>query len=103
MGKSSKASRRKDNTRLRQRRRLEKFSNTNQIKKKEEEIADLQVEIQRLNKFIEEAKEKVIDKLTQSNHEQNNLLKWIDLFTEQIKNQEKEIYSLNLKLYSTNI
>ena|ERR1051325_5328043 len=99
MGKPSKASRKKDIIRLQQRQKLKKFSYVKQIKKKEEEIGDLQIELQKLNKFIDEAGEKVINEFTKSDHEKKNLLKWIDLYTEQIKDMEKKLYLNDLNLY----
>ena len=90
MGKPSKASRRNGITRLRQRQKLKKISYIKQIETKEEEIGDLQIEVQRLKKFIEDAGEKVIDEFMKSEREKQNLLKWINFYTEQIKDMEKK-------------
>jgi hypothetical protein len=99
MGKPSKASRGKDIIRLHKRKKLEQLSNVNQIKKKEEEIHHLQIEVQQLKKFISEAGEKVVNGFTRCNRENNNLLKWISIYTEQIKDLEKEVHLTNLRLY----
>lgn len=77
MGKPSKASRKNDIIRLQRRQKLGKIFYENQIKKKEEEIGDLQIEVQQLKTFIEEAKEEVINRFTQSNREKNSLLEYI--------------------------
>jgi len=102
MGKPSKASQKNGITRLRQRQKLKKISHIKQIKAKEEEIGDLQIEVQKLNKFIEEAKEKVTDEFMKSKHKKENLLKWIDFYTEQIKDMEKKLYLNSLKIYILN-
>ncbi|GBB86080.1 hypothetical protein RclHR1_32100001 [Rhizophagus clarus] len=99
MGKPSKASRRNGITRLRQRQKLKKISYIKQIETKEEEIGDLQIEVQRLKKFIEDAGEKVIDEFMKSEREKQNLLKWINFYTEQIKDMEKKQYLNKLKTY----
>lgn len=99
MGKPSKASRRNGITRLRQRQKLKKTSHIKQIKAKEEEIGDLQIEVQKLKKFIEEAKEKVIDEYMKSEREKQNLLKWIDFYTKQIKDMKEKQYLNSLKTY----
>lgn len=97
MGKPSKASRKNGIIRLRQRQKLKKTSHIKQIKAKEEEIGDLQIEIQKLKQSIEETKEKVIDEFMKSEREKQNLLKWIDFYTEQIKDMEKKLYLNSLK------
>ena len=99
MGKPSKASRKNGITRLRQRRKLKKISHIKQIKAKDEEIGDLQIEVQKLKRFIEEAGEKVIDEFVKSEREKQNLLKWIDFYTKQIKDMEEKLYLNSLKTY----
>jgi hypothetical protein len=99
MGKPSKLSRKNGIIRLRHRKRLEKLSYTKQIKEKEIEISDLQIEVQKLSKFIEEAGRKVICEFNKSEREQKNLLKWIDIYTKQISDLEKKIYLADLKNY----
>ena len=94
MGKPSKASRKKGVIRLRKRQKLKKISHTKQLKEQEEEIGDLQVEIQKLKKFIEAAKERVIDEFMKSESEKKNLLKWIDVYTKQIKKWRKNYISI---------
>ncbi|RIA85045.1 hypothetical protein C1645_831406 [Glomus cerebriforme] len=97
MGKPSKASRRNGIIRLRQRQKLKNTSHVKQIKVKEEEISDLQIEVQRLNKFINEAGEKIFNGFMRSEWEKQNLLKWINFYTAQIKDMEKELYLNNLR------
>jgi hypothetical protein len=99
MGKPSKASRKNKVVRLQQRRKLKKMSHIKQIKAKDEEIGDLQIEVQKLKRFIEEAGEKVIDEFVKSEREKQNLLKWIDFYTKQIKDMEEKLYLNSLKTY----
>ena len=47
-------------------------------------------------------REKVICEFNKLHHDQDYLLKWMNLYVEQIKNLEKEIYSLKLKSYVHN-
>ena len=72
--KPSKASRKNDAARQLKRRQKKNYF-LMQIKKKEVEIGDLQIEVQRLNKFINNAGEKVINKFNKLHNEQSNLLK----------------------------
>ncbi|GET64263.1 hypothetical protein RIR_jg37460.t1 [Rhizophagus irregularis DAOM 181602=DAOM 197198] len=50
-------------------------------------------------KAVETAGEQVISKLDKTERENANLLKWIDIFSNQISSQEEEIYKLELKSY----
>ena len=72
---------------------------TRLIKQKEEEVGDLQIQMQEIQKFINDNEKQVIDGLNKCSQENDNLVKWLKIYDEQIKNQEKEIYNLNLKLY----
>ncbi|CAI2186770.1 8113_t:CDS:2 [Funneliformis geosporum] len=101
MGRPSKFSRSNHIARLRKRPNLKECYYAKKIKQKEEEISDLQVDIQNFQKFIKEAGGKVYEELNKSQREQNNLLKWIDVYTEQIKNLEKELHLLQLKFYTS--
>lgn len=98
MGKPSKASRKNDSNRQQRRRQRNNFF-LKQIRQREEEIGDLQIKVQELQQFIDRAGERVIYEFDKLHLEQNNLLKWINLYVEQIKNMEKEIHSFKLKLY----
>ena len=55
--------------------------------------------MQEIQKFINDNGKQVIDGLNKCSQENDNLVKWLKIYDEQIKNQEKEIYNLNLKLY----
>ena len=72
---------------------------TRLIKQKEEEVGDLQIQMQEIQNFINDKGKKAIDGLNKCSQENDNLVKWLKIYDEQIKNQEKEIYNLNLKLY----
>lgn len=69
------------------------------IKSKEEEIADLQVQLHDFKKHVEDSGEKVLSELKKYSRENDNLIEWLKLYDEQIKNNEKEMYNLNLRLY----
>ena len=45
------------------------------------------------------AEEKLIDELNKCSRENNNLVKWLKLYDEQLNNHQQEIYNLNIKLY----
>jgi ATP-dependent exoDNAse (exonuclease V) beta subunit len=66
---------------------------------KDIEISDLQIQLQEFQKAAETAGEKIIAKLNKTCRENENLLKWIDTFSNQVSSQEEEIYNLKLKLY----
>jgi hypothetical protein len=80
--------------------RRQKKRKQRQKEQKEIEIADLQIQLQEFRKNTEIAGEKLIDKLIKVGRENDNLLKWIDIYTKQISSQEEEIYKLQLKLYT---
>jgi hypothetical protein len=80
--------------------RRQKKRKQRQKEQKEIEIADLQIQLQEFRKNAEIAGEKIIDKLIKVDRENDNILKWIDIYTKQITCQEEEIYKLHLKLYT---
>src|SRR5687768_3034853 len=99
MGKPSKASRNSDFIRQQRRKQTYEEQLISQKKIKKEKISDLQIQNQEFQKFIEKAGEEVINKLKKCYHENETMLKWITIYSQQIKNQEKEIYGLQLKHY----
>ena len=82
---------------IRKKKRKARF--TKQIKNKEEEVNDLQAQMYDFKKKLEEEGESVINKINKCSHENDNLVKWLKIYDEQLNNYEKEIYNLNLKLY----
>ena len=75
---------------------IKKFADERQtrlIKQKEEEVGDLQIQMQEIQKFINDNGKQVIDGLNKCSQENDNLVKWLKIYDEQIKNQEKEIYA----------
>ncbi|GET62349.1 hypothetical protein RIR_jg42650.t1 [Rhizophagus irregularis DAOM 181602=DAOM 197198] len=79
--------------------RRQKKRQYKKFKQKEIEISDLQIQLQDFQKAVETAGEQVISKLDKTERENANLLKWIDIFSNQISSQEEEIYKLELKSY----
>ncbi|GET57296.1 hypothetical protein GLOIN_2v1777748 [Rhizophagus irregularis DAOM 181602=DAOM 197198] len=71
----------------------------NELKGKDEEVADLQVQLLDFKKVVYDSGEKLLNKLEKSSRENNNLVKWLKIYDEKIKDYEKEIYDLNLRLY----
>ncbi|GBC18210.2 hypothetical protein GLOIN_2v1777748 [Rhizophagus irregularis DAOM 181602=DAOM 197198] len=65
----------------------------------DEEVADLQVQLLDFKKVVYDSGEKLLNKLEKSSRENNNLVKWLKIYDEKIKDYEKEIYDLNLRLY----
>lgn len=81
------------------RKKNRKIQLTRQIKNKEEEITDLQIQMHDFKKDTYNAGEKLIDELNKCSRENNNLVKWLKLYDEQLNNYQQEIYNLNIKLY----
>ena len=50
-------------------------------------------------KDVNDAGEKLIYEINKCSRENNNLVKWLKLYDEQLKNYQQEIYNLNVKLY----
>ncbi|UZO14856.1 uncharacterized protein OCT59_006300 [Rhizophagus irregularis] len=95
MGKPSLNSRKSSQNRKKNRR--ERM--LNELKGKDEEVADLQVQLLDFKKVVYDSGEKLLNKLEKSSRENNNLVKWLKIYDEKIKDYEKEIYDLNLRLY----
>jgi len=69
------------------------------LKSKEEDIGDLQVQLLDLKKLVSNEGERILSEISKGTRENNNLVKWLNLYDEQIESYRKEIYNLNLKLY----
>lgn len=95
MGKPSIISRKTSQTRKKNR----KIQLIRQIKSKEEEVADLQIQMYDFRKGVEGVGEKLIDEINKCSRENNNLVKWLKLYDEQLNNYQREIYNLNVNLY----
>jgi len=70
-----------------------------ELKKKEEEVSDLQIQMQDFKKTVFDTGENLLNKFGQCSRENGNLVEWLKLYDKQIKDYEKEIYDLNLQLY----
>jgi hypothetical protein len=64
-----------------------------------EEVGDLQIQLNDFKKHVEVAGERVFHEIDKCSRENNNLVKWLNLYDEQIANYQKELYNINLKLY----
>ena len=69
------------------------------MKQKEEEIGNLQVQLQDFKKNIEVAGGSLVNEINKCSRENNNLVKWLKLYDEQLNSYQQEIYNLNIKLY----
>lgn len=70
-----------------------------ELKKKEEEVSDLQIQMQDFKKTVIDTGENILNKVEKYSRENNNLVEWLKLYDKQMKDYEKEIYNLNLRLY----
>ena len=95
MGKPSKRSRK--TSYLRKKKRKSRL--TRSSKGKEEEISDLQVQINDFKKLVADTGESILYEINKYSRENNNLVEWLKIYDEQIKNYQREIYNLNLQLY----
>ena len=80
----------------RKRRKIRLLKNLNS---KEEETSDLQVQLFDLEKLVSNKGRRILSDINKCSRENDNLVKWMKIYDEQIKNYQKEIYNLNLKLY----
>ena len=69
------------------------------INSKEEEIADLQIQMNNFKKDVEDAGEKLLDEINKCSRENNNVVEWLKIYDKQIDNYEEQLYNLNVKLY----
>lgn len=93
MGKPSLFSRKTSRKRQLKRRQRHKL-------RKEIEIGDVQIQLNDYKKDVEASKEKVIEQMYKLCRENENLSRWIDVYTKQIEIQKKRNYDLELKLYT---
>lgn len=93
MGKPSLFSRKTSRKRQLKRRQRHKL-------RKEIEIGDVQIQLNDYKKDVEALKEKVIEQMNKLCRENENLSRWIDVYTKQIEIQKKRNYDLELKLYT---
>ena len=70
-----------------------------ELKEKEEEVSDLQIQMQDFKKTVFDTGENILNKVKKYSRENNNLVEWLKLYDKQMKDYEKEIYNLNLRLY----
>ena len=81
------------------RRKNRKFRLLKNFKDKEVEVSDLQTQLVDLERLVQYEGQKVLDEINKCSRENENLVKWLNVYDKQIKDHEKEIYNLNLKLY----
>lgn len=93
MGKPSLFSRKTSRKRQLKRRQRHKL-------RKEIEIGDVQIQLNDYKKDVKVSKEKVIEQMYKLCRENENLSRWIDVYTKQIEIQKKRNYDLELKLYT---
>lgn len=95
MGKPSLKSRK--SSRLRKKNRKVRLIKT--LKSKDEEIGDLQIQMQEFKRSVFDSGKVIFNKVEKASRENNNLVEWLKIYDRQIKENEKEIYDLNVKLY----
>jgi hypothetical protein len=95
MGKPSLKSRKSSRLRKNQR----KVHLTKTLKNKEVEIADLQVQMQEFKKTVFDSGMNILNEVEKTSQENNNLVEWLKIYDRQIKENEKEIYDLSVRLY----
>lgn len=95
MGKPSLKSRK--SSRIRKKNR--KIRMLKELKDKEVEVSDLQIQMQDFKKSLFDSGEILLNKFEKCSHENNNLVEWLKIYDNQIKEYEKEMYDLNVRLY----
>ncbi len=81
------------------RKKIRKIRMIKELKEKEEEVSDLQIQMQDFKKSVFDSGKSLLNNLEQCSRENNNLVEWLKLYDKQMKDYEKEIYDLNLRLY----
>jgi hypothetical protein len=74
-------------------------SRKSSLDRKKRRKAQFKKKFKKFQKKIEEAGVNIYNKINKFSRENDNLLKWLYLKDDQIKNYQKEIYNLNSKLY----
>jgi len=92
MGKPSFKSRKTSPTRKKKR-------HMKQIKSREEEVSDLQIQMQDFKKDVEDTGKILFKELNKRSRENDNLVKWLKTYEKQINDYQEEVYNLNSKLY----
>ena len=70
-----------------------------QIKSREEEVSDLQIQMQDFKKDVEDTGKILFKELNKRSRENDNLVKWLKTYEKQINDYQEEVYNLNSKLY----
>ena len=70
-----------------------------QIKSREEEVSDLQIQMQDFKKTVEDVRKNLFKELNKCSCKNDNLAKWLKIYDKQINEYQEEIYNLNSKLY----
>src|SRR5579859_382872 len=84
-------------SRLRKKNRKVRLIKT--LKSKDEEIGDLQIQMQEFKRSVFDSGKVIFNKVEKALRENNNLVEWLKIYDRQIKENEKEIYDLSVKLY----
>ena len=66
---------------------------------KKKEVSDLQIQMQDFKKTVFDTGENILNNVEQCSRKNNNLVEWLKLYDKQMKDYEKEIYNLYLRLY----
>ncbi|HLY71855.1 MAG TPA: hypothetical protein VKR53_19110 [Puia sp.] len=66
------------------------------MKNKDEEVADLQIQMQEFKKLVFDSGKNILNEIKKTTRENDNLAKWLNLYDRQLKEREKEIYDLNV-------
>jgi hypothetical protein len=81
------------------RKKSRKIRLTKTLKNKDEEVADLQIQMQEFKKLVFDSGKNILNEIKKTTRENDNLAKWLNLYDRQLKEREKEIYDLNVRLY----
>lgn len=69
------------------------------LNNKDEEIADLQIQMQEFKKLVFDSGKNILNEVERTSRQNNNLAKWLNIYDSQLKEREQEIYDLRVKLY----
>jgi hypothetical protein len=67
-----------------------------ELKDKEVEVSDLQIQMQDFKKSVFDSGEILLNKFEKCSRENNNLVEWLKIYDNQIKEYKKEMYDLNV-------
>ncbi len=99
MGKASNYSRKTARIRQLKRQRRQRMQKETEMSDLQAQFIDYKKDVEAVGENVKVAGKQVIEQIQKVSRENENLLQWTNIYTEQIENQKRQIFDYELKLY----